>query len=226
MTAPHKLTAAMRQHKPKLRSTKRMRRTFSAQRRNAPCIAGHRLRLRRETHPPPQKSPRAGATSATRSPHAWPTGTTLRATLAGLAPHKRFCAPSPAGDHKYSDRPASEPQRAPLALQVGTGASQAPYAPHMFTDRPCPASGRPPLTHARYAALRERHPAHTQSARPQEIAPRATGTVPTTLPAERTPPRDARCRAQRSSPPPQAHRPHGRRRSPQRAGSARCPHSR
>lgn len=206
-----------------------MRRTFSAQRhkrRHAPCVAGHRLRLRRDTHPPPQnlrvpKQPpqRALHTLGRREQPSEP-------HLPDSRPHKRFCAPSPAGNHKYSGRPASESQRAPQAVQVGTGASQAPYAPHMFTDRPCPASGRPPLTHARHAALRERHPAHTQSTRPQVIAPRATSTAPTTLPAGRTPPRDARCRAQRSSPPPQAHRPHGRRRSPQRAGSARCPHSR
>lgn len=108
MTAPHKLTAAMRQHKPKLRSTKRMRRTFSAQRherRNAPCVARHRLRLRRETHPPPQNL-RAPEQPPQRALHTF--GRRAQPSephLSDSRPHKRFCAPSPAGNHKYSGRP-------------------------------------------------------------------------------------------------------------------------
>lgn len=155
MTAPHKLTAAMRQHKPKLRSTKThapnlLRPTSQTTQRSVRCRTSASTAARNASAA--SKSPRAGTTSATRSPHAWPTGTTLRATLAGLAPPQAFLRPITGRESQVFRPPASEPQRVPLALQVGTGASQAPYAPHMFPDRPCPASGRPPLTNARYAA--------------------------------------------------------------------------
>lgn len=156
MTAPHKLTAAMRQHKPKLRSTKRMRQssppnaTDNATLRASPDIGfdcgAKRIRRLKNLHAPEQPPQRALHTLGRREQPSEP-------HLPDSRPHKRFCAPSPAGNHKYSGRPASEPQRAPLALQVGAGAPQTPCTPHMFPDRPCPDSGRPPLTYkVRYPA--------------------------------------------------------------------------
>lgn len=142
-----------------------MRRTVSTQRherRNTPCIAGRRLRLRRETHPPPQKSPRAGTTrcdTPCSTLHYRPKGTNSpNRTCRSRAPTGTSTAPCHRPKGTNSPEQANGRRRLRLA---------APKTEHADRLRPTDRWGSPlPIT----AAPRNESPRQRQRTTHQRLA--------------------------------------------------------